>query len=167
MLADKDIDGVVAATMSAHRPLVRRDAARPARRARRRRRAKRLLRAGVAPADVRTFDDVASAYRAARDEAGEADRIVVFGSFLTVAAALAARRHGNATPGMAERIADNADLAVDELKRRARRRLVGAIVLALAAAVILPLLLEKEPKPLGDDVSVQIPPSTRAASSIA
>ena len=59
---------------------------------------------------------------------------------------------------MAERIADDADLAVDELKRRARRRLVGAIVLALAAAVILPLLLEKEPKPLGDDVSVQIPP---------
>jgi DedD protein len=59
---------------------------------------------------------------------------------------------------MAERIADNADLAVDELKRKARRRLVGAIVLALAAAVILPLLLEKEPKPLGDDVSVQIPP---------
>ncbi len=59
---------------------------------------------------------------------------------------------------MAERIADNADLAVDDLKRRARRRLVGAIVLALAAAVILPMLLEKEPKPLGDDVSVQIPP---------
>ncbi len=59
---------------------------------------------------------------------------------------------------MAERIADDADLAVDELKRKARRRLIGAIVLALAAAVILPLLLEKEPKPLGEDVSVQIPP---------
>jgi DedD protein len=59
---------------------------------------------------------------------------------------------------MAERIVDNADLAVTELKRKARRRLVGAIVLALAAAVILPLLLEKEQKPLGDDVSVQIPP---------
>ena len=44
------------------------------------------------------------------------------------------------------------DLAVDELKRRARRRLVGAIVLALAAAVILPLLLESDPKPLGDEV---------------
>ena len=50
------------------------------------------------------------------------------------------------------------DLAVDELKRRARRRLVGAIVLALAAAALLPLLLESEPKPLGDDVSIQIPP---------
>jgi DedD protein len=53
---------------------------------------------------------------------------------------------------------DASDLAVDELRRRARRRLVGAIVLALAAAVLLPLLLENEPKPLGDDVSIQIPP---------
>jgi DedD protein len=51
-----------------------------------------------------------------------------------------------------------ADPAVLELKRRARRRLVGAIVLALAAAVILPLLLESDPKPLGDDVSIRIPP---------
>jgi DedD protein len=51
-----------------------------------------------------------------------------------------------------------ADPAVEELRRRARRRLVGAIVLALAAAVILPLLLESDPKPLGDDVSIQIPP---------
>jgi DedD protein len=51
-----------------------------------------------------------------------------------------------------------ADPAVEELKRRARRRLVGAIVLALAAAVILPLLLESDPKPLGDDVSIWIPP---------
>lgn len=59
---------------------------------------------------------------------------------------------------MADRIADNADLAVDEVKRRARRRLVGAVVLALAAAIILPMLLENEPRPLGDDVSVQIPP---------
>jgi DedD protein len=53
---------------------------------------------------------------------------------------------------------DAPDLAVDELKRRARRRLVGAIVLALAAAVILPLLLESDPKPLGDEVSIRIPP---------
>jgi DedD protein len=59
---------------------------------------------------------------------------------------------------MADPDIDDADLAVGDLKRRARRRLVGAIVLALAAAVILPLLLEREPRPLGDDVSVQIPP---------
>ncbi|MEO8508081.1 MAG: SPOR domain-containing protein [Betaproteobacteria bacterium] len=50
------------------------------------------------------------------------------------------------------------DVNVDDLKRRARRRLVGAIVLALAAAVFVPMLLESDPKPLGEDVSVKIPP---------
>jgi len=55
-------------------------------------------------------------------------------------------------------MSETADLNVDELRRRARRRLVGAIVLALAAAVIVPMLLESEPRPLGEDVSVKIPP---------
>ena len=59
---------------------------------------------------------------------------------------------------MADRITDNADLAVDELRRKGRRRLVGAVVIALAAAVLVPMLLEKDPKPLGDEVSIQIPP---------
>jgi DedD protein len=59
---------------------------------------------------------------------------------------------------MADRSHPSDDVAVDELKRKARRRLVGAVVLALAAAVLVPLLLEKEPRPLGDEVSVQIPP---------
>src|SRR5688572_21738481 len=47
---------------------------------------------------------------------------------------------------------------LDELRRRARRRLIGAVVLALAAAVLVPMLLESDPKPLGEDVSVKIPP---------
>jgi DedD protein len=59
---------------------------------------------------------------------------------------------------MADRNPDTPEPAVDELKRKARRRLVGAVVLALAAAVLLPMLLEKDPKPLGEDVSVKIPP---------
>jgi DedD protein len=59
---------------------------------------------------------------------------------------------------MAERKTDSAEHLVDEMKRKARRRLVGAVVLALGAIIVLPLLLEKEPRPLGDDVSVQIPP---------
>ena len=49
----------------------------------------RLEAAGVAPAAIRDFNDPASAYRAAREAVAEADRIIVFGSFLTVAAALA------------------------------------------------------------------------------
>src|SRR5688572_18224021 len=59
---------------------------------------------------------------------------------------------------MADRTLDDADLVVDELKRKARRRLVGAIVLSLTVIVFIPLLLEKEPRKLGDDVSIQIPP---------
>jgi DedD protein len=55
-------------------------------------------------------------------------------------------------------MAEPNDVNVDELKRRARRRLVGAVVLALAAAVFVPMLLESDPKPLGEDVSVRIPP---------
>src|SRR5512134_3835872 len=60
--------------------------------------------------------------------------------------------------GMADRLAEPDDAAVDELKRKARRRLVGAIVLALAAAIVVPMLLERDPRPLGDEVSVKIPP---------
>jgi len=54
-------------------------------------------------------------------------------------------------------MADPADVNVDEMRRRARRRLVGAIVLALCAAVIVPMLLESDPKPLGDSVAIKIP----------
>ena len=53
-----------------------------------------LGRAGVALAAVRAFDDVCAALDAARGDADEADRIIVFGSFLTVAAALAAAERG-------------------------------------------------------------------------
>ena len=47
-------------------------------------------------------------------------------------------------------------------KKRARRRLVGAIALALAVAVGLPMLLDTEPKPLASDLSIQIPSRDKA-----
>ncbi len=59
-------------------------------------------------------------------------------------------------------MAEAPDINVDELRRRARRRLIGAVILALAAAVIVPMLLETDPKPLGEDVSVKIPPEDNA-----
>lgn len=49
-------------------------------------------------------------------------------------------------------------------KRSARRRLVGAIALALAAAVGLPMLLDSEPKPLGADIAINIPSKDKAAA---
>lgn len=48
-------------------------------------------------------------------------------------------------------------------KKRARRRLVGAIALALAAAVGLPMLLDSAPKPLAGDIAIQIPSKDKAA----
>ncbi|HEX2827930.1 MAG TPA: SPOR domain-containing protein [Burkholderiales bacterium] len=44
-----------------------------------------------------------------------------------------------------------------QLKKRARRRLVGAIVLVTAVAVILPMVLDSEPKPVTQNVDIQIP----------
>src|SRR5918992_1409860 len=44
-----------------------------------------------------------------------------------------------------------------ELKKRARRRLVGAIVLVTAVAVILPMVLDSEPRPVSQNVNIQIP----------
>ncbi len=44
-----------------------------------------------------------------------------------------------------------------QLKRRARRRLVGAIALVTFVVIILPLILDNEPGPVGPPLSVQIP----------
>jgi dihydrofolate synthase/folylpolyglutamate synthase len=89
MLADKDIAGVIAAV---HTRIDRwfvasvpgpRGASADTLQA-------KLTSAGIAPAAIRTFADVDAAFAAARETADEADRIIVFGSFLTVAAAMAA-----------------------------------------------------------------------------
>jgi len=44
-----------------------------------------------------------------------------------------------------------------QLKRRARRRLIGAIVLVIGMVVVLPMVLDSEPKPVSRDVAIQIP----------
>jgi DedD protein len=52
-------------------------------------------------------------------------------------------------------MADNED--VNTLKRRGRRRLVGAIALVLAAVIVLPMVFDSEPKGSAPPVSVRIP----------
>ncbi|MFZ6730514.1 SPOR domain-containing protein [Undibacterium sp. Ji42W] len=42
-------------------------------------------------------------------------------------------------------------------KKRARRRLIGAVALALAAIIGLPMILDSDPKPLPDDINIRIP----------
>jgi DedD protein len=46
---------------------------------------------------------------------------------------------------------------VNTLKRRGRRRLVGAIALVLAAVIVLPMVFDSEPKGSAPPVSVRIP----------
>ena len=51
----------------------------------------------------------------------------------------------------------NSEAQDSTLKRRARRRLIGAIALALLAVILLPMLFDVEKKPLDADISIQIP----------
>lgn len=43
------------------------------------------------------------------------------------------------------------------LKLRARRRLIGAIVLVIAMVVVLPMVLDTEPGPVSQEITVRIP----------
>lgn len=43
------------------------------------------------------------------------------------------------------------------LRIRARRRLIGAAALLLAVAVVLPMVLDKEPRPVPDSIPIDIP----------
>ena len=52
-----------------------------------------------------------------------------------------------------------------QLKKRARRRLVGAITLVLLVVVFLPMFLDSEPKPLNQDIAITIPTLTGPDSS--
>jgi DedD protein len=56
-------------------------------------------------------------------------------------------------------MAENATSADAELqlKKRARRRLVGATALALLAIIVLPMVMDREPRPPARDIQVRIP----------
>lgn len=73
-----------------------------------------------------------------------------------------AKRASNAGGGAAGRGRKDAPDQLLPEKKRARRRLVGAVALALAAAIGIPMLLDSEPKPLSGDIAIQIPSKERA-----
>lgn len=71
----------------------------------------------------------------------------------------ASRRSPARDPGVG---GDPVDPVLPE-KKRARRRLIGALALVLAAVVGLPMILDAEPKSVVDDIDIQIPSKDRAA----
>lgn len=50
-------------------------------------------------------------------------------------------------------------------KKRARRRLIGATALVLAAIIGLPMIFDSEPKPLADDIPIVIPPRDKSQAA--
>ncbi|KON80130.1 SPOR domain-containing protein [Azoarcus sp. PA01] len=44
-----------------------------------------------------------------------------------------------------------------DLKKRSRRRLVGAAAIALLAAIVLPMVMDQEPGPPAEDIQITIP----------
>jgi DedD protein len=52
------------------------------------------------------------------------------------------------------------------LRRKARRRLIGAVALTLAVVVILPMVLDSEPKTTGKDIDLSIPAPDKAGEFV-
>jgi DedD protein len=52
------------------------------------------------------------------------------------------------------------------LRRKARRRLIGAVALTLAVVVILPMVLDSEPNISGKDIDLSIPDPNRAGKFV-
>ena len=58
------------------------------------------------------------------------------------------------------RRSENRDAQNEQLvpeKKRARRRLIGAVAIVLAVVIGLPMVLDSEPKPLNKNIAIQIP----------
>jgi len=70
-------------------------------------------------------------------------------------------RHANSGAHISSKSAnDSPNTHIDahlELKKRARRRLVGAIALAVFAAIVLPMVMDQEPKSTTQDIQIRIP----------
>ncbi|WP_420474175.1 SPOR domain-containing protein [Noviherbaspirillum sp. ST9] len=75
----------------------------------------------------------------------------------------AVRSRGKRRGGKDSREDEALDPVLPE-KKRARRRLIGAVALVLAAVIGLPMVLDSEPKPLADDIAIQIPSKDKPAA---
>jgi DedD protein len=64
---------------------------------------------------------------------------------------------------MAKQLTDQEQQQHD-IKRKARRRLVGAVALMLIVIVVLPMVLDSEPKPAGQDIDLRIPSPDQAGA---
>ena len=67
------------------------------------------------------------------------------------------RLPGNAATGAAEAQTVSPGESVEAVRRRARHRLIGAVVLVFVAVVAFPLLFDSQPRPIPVDTPILIP----------
>ncbi|WP_426398059.1 SPOR domain-containing protein [Ralstonia sp. R-29] len=101
-----------------------------------------------------------SIFSSRKNAEGERTRGAATGSAADVArdAVRGSRASSNARSRASRRTDDDDDGLDPELpqKQRARRRLIGALVLVGAAVIVLPLVFDAKPRPVTDAVAVQI-----------
>ena len=101
-----------------------------------------------------------SIFSSRKNAEGERTRGAAAGSAADVArdAVRGSRASSNARSRASRRTDDDDDGLDPELpqKQRARRRLIGAVVLVGAAVIVLPLVFDSKPRPVTDAVAVQI-----------
>jgi DedD protein len=61
-------------------------------------------------------------------------------------------------------MATTASIEASEIRRRGRRRLIGAIVLVILAVVFVPMILDSEPRQQRPEPSLEIPPKDKVAA---
>ncbi|MCT7306326.1 MULTISPECIES: SPOR domain-containing protein [Ralstonia] len=101
-----------------------------------------------------------SIFSSRKNAEGQRTRGAAAGSAADVArdAVRGSRASSNARSRASRRSDDDDDGLDPELpqKQRARRRLIGAVVLVGAAVIVLPLVFDSKPRPVTDAVAVQI-----------
>lgn len=57
--------------------------------------------------------------------------------------------------------------SVEVMRKRARHRLIGAVVLVLAGVIGFPLLVDKQPRPIAVDIPIEIPDKAKVKPLVA
>ena len=73
--------------------------------------------------------------------------------------------HTESSPASAVTAGKGNDPRLD-MKKRARRRLVGAIALALLAIIVLPMVMDQEPRPAASNVQIRIPSQDPGSNTV-
>ncbi len=73
----------------------------------------------------------------------------------------------NAPPASPSNEQSPAPLDLQQLRRQARQRFVGAAALVLAAVVILPFVLDTQPRPVSPNIAIDIQPPAAASHEAA